>query len=277
MKKKKLSRIIITGFPNAGKSSLINLFLKRKISIVSNKIQTTNTNIQAVLNYENCQMIFIDTPGIIEETKFYSKKLSREIFKNIEHVDINLFVFDSTKKLTTLKIKKIREILKKVEKNFLILNKVDLIKNDFLLKQINQLNSQLTFCETFPVSVKKKIGIDKLLEKISKNSPNRKWIFSNTNLIEKDIDFLTSEITREKIFNLLNKELPYVVRVESSVKESKKVVKVEQRILVEKESQKAIIIGKGGSKIKDIGIRSRVDMEKFLKKKVFLDLKVLKK
>ena len=277
MKKKKLSRIIITGFPNAGKSSLINLFLKRKISIVSNKIQTTNTNIQAVLNYENCQMIFIDTPGIIEETKFYSKKLSREIFKNIEHVDINLFVFDSTKKLTTLKIKKIREILKKVEKNFLILNKVDLIKNDFLLKQINQLNSQLTFCETFPVSVKKKIGIDKLLEKISKNSPNRKWIFSNTNIIEKDIDFLTSEITREKIFNLLNKELPYVVRVESSVKESKKVVKVEQRILVEKESQKAIIIGKGGSKIKDIGIRSRVDMEKFLKKKVFLDLKVLKK
>ena len=214
-------------------------------------------------------MIFIDTPGIIEETKFYSKKLSREIFKNIEHVDINLFVFDSTKKLTTLKIKKIKEILKKVEKKFLILNKVDLIKNDFLLKQINQLNSQLTFCETFPVSVKKKIGIDKLLEKISKNSPNRKWIFSNTNLIEKDIDFLTSEITREKIFNLLNKELPYVVRVESSVKESKKVVKVEQRILVEKESQKAIIIGKGGSKIKDIGIRSRVDMEKFLKKKVF--------
>ena len=277
MKKKKLSRIIITGFPNAGKSSLINLFLKRKISIVSNKIQTTNTNIQAVLNYENCQMIFIDTPGIIEETKFYSKKLSREIFKNIEHVDINLFVFDSTKKLTTLKIKKIKEILKKVEKNFLILNKVDLVKNDFLLKQINQLNSQLTFCETFPVSVKKKIGIDKLLEKISKNSPNRKWIFSNTNIIEKDIDFLTSEITREKIFNLLNKELPYVVRVESSVKESKKVVKVEQRILVEKESQKAIIIGKGGSKIKDIGMRSRVDMEKFLKKKVFLDLKVLKK
>ena len=277
MKKKKLSRIIITGFPNAGKSSLINFFLKRKISIVSNKIQTTNTNIQAVLNYENCQMIFIDTPGIIEETKFYSKKLSREIFKNIEHVDINLFVFDSTKKLTTLKIKKIKEILKKVEKNFLILNKVDLVKNDFLLKQINQLNSQLTFCETFPVSVKKKIGIDKLLEKISKNSPNRKWIFSNTNLIEKDIDFLTSEITREKIFNLLNKELPYVVRIESSVKDSKKVVKVEQKILVEKESQKAIIIGKGGSKIKDIGMRSRVDMEKFLKKKVFLDLKVLKK
>ena len=81
--KKKLSRIIITGFPNAGKSSLINLLLKKKISIVSSKIQTTNINIQAVLNYENCQMIFTDTPGIIEKTKFYNKKLSREIFKTL--------------------------------------------------------------------------------------------------------------------------------------------------------------------------------------------------
>ena len=88
------------------------------------------------------------------------------------------------------------------------------------------------------MSVKRKLVVDKLLEKISKDSPNRKWIFNNTNLIEKDIDFLTSEITREKIFNLLNKELPYVIKIESSVKDLKKVVKVEQRILVEKDSQK---------------------------------------
>ena len=128
--KKKLSRIIITGFPNAGKSSLINLLLKKKISIVSSKIQTTNINIQAVLNYENCQMIFTDTPGIIEKTKFYNKKLSREIFKNLEEIDINLFVFDSTKKLNISKIKKIREINQKFKKNLLVLNKIDLINNE---------------------------------------------------------------------------------------------------------------------------------------------------
>ena len=116
--KKKLSRIIITGFPNAGKSSLINLLLKKKISIVSSKIQTTNINIQAVLNYENCQMIFTDTPGIIEKTKFYNKKLSREIFKNLEEIDINLFVFDSTKKLNISKIKKIREINQNLKKTY---------------------------------------------------------------------------------------------------------------------------------------------------------------
>ena len=161
MIKKKLSKVIITGFPNAGKSSLINLLLKRKISIVSNKIQTTNENIQAILNYGCCQIIFTDTPGIIEKAEHYSKKLSREIFKNIEKIDINIFVFDVTKKLTPFKIKKIKEVLQIFKKNYLVLNKVDLIENQNLLKQINTLNLNLYFSETFPISVKKKIGIDK--------------------------------------------------------------------------------------------------------------------
>ena len=105
----------------------------------------------------------------------------------------------------------------------------------------------------------------------------KKWIFGNTKIVERNVDFLVSEITREKIFNLLNKELPYVIKIESSIKDLKTLVKVEQRILVEKDSQKRIIIGKGGSKIKDIGMRSRLNMEKFFKKKVFLELKVIKK
>ena len=276
--KTKSSKIIITGFPNAGKSSLVNLLLKKKISIVSSKVQTTKYNIQAVLNYRDCQMVFIDTPGIINKTKYYSKQLSREIFKNIEQVDINLFVFDSTKNLTLLKKKKIKEIISTFKKNYLILSKIDLIKNQYLLEQINKLNSDIFFSETFPISTKKKIGIKSLLEKISKDSPNREWVFKNNkNIVNKDINFIVSEITREKIFNLLNKELPYVIKVESSVKNDKKTVVVQQRILVLKDSQKAIIIGKGGGKIKDIGTRSRTDMEKVFNKKVFLDLKVLKK
>ena len=277
MIKKQSSRILITGFPNAGKSSLINLLFKRKISIVSNKIQTTNQSIQAILNYGNCQMIFIDTPGIIEKTKYNSKKLSREIFKNIEQIDINLFIYDVTKILSISRKKKIKDILSNFKKNYLILNKIDLISNEFLLMQINQINSELCFSDTFPLSVKKKIGISKLLDKISKDSPEGKWMISYKNTIDKDINFLISEITREKIFNLLNKEIPYVIKVESSVSNLKSIIKVEQKILVEKESQKAIIIGKRGSKIKDIGTRSRNEMEKIFKKKVFLDLKVFKK
>ena len=279
MRKKKSSNILITGFPNGGKSSLINILLKRKISIVSSKIQTTNENIQAVLNYKDCQMIFVDTPGIIDKKKFYSKKLSREIFKNIEQIDFNLFVYDVTKKLTASKIKKINETLSMFKKNYLVLNKIDLVKNEYLLQQIKQLNKRMCFSETFPISVKKKIGINNLLEMISKTSPYRNWVFENNNkdIINKDLNFILSEITREKIFNLLNKELPYVIKIQSFLKKEKNIVVVEQKIIVEKESQKAIIIGKGGSKIKDIGRRSRTDMEKVLKKKVFLDLRVLKK
>ena len=116
---------------------------------------------------------------------------------------------------------------------------------------------------------------------ISKISPYRDWKFDNNNnnkdIINKDLNFILSEITREKIFNLLNKELPYVIKIKSLFKKEKNMIVVEQRIIVEKESQKAIIIGQGGSKIKDIGSSSRVDMEKVLKKKVFLDLRVLKK
>ena len=129
MKKKKSSNILITGFPNVGKSSLINFLLKRKISIVSSKVQTTNENIQAVLNHNDCQMIFVDTPGIINKKKFYSKKLSREIFKNTEQIDINLFVYDVTKKLTTLKLKKINETISTFKKNYL--------KQDFYVSKNN--------------------------------------------------------------------------------------------------------------------------------------------
>ena len=184
-----------------------------------------------------------------------------------------------TKKLTTLKLKKINETISTFKKNYLILNKIDLVKNDQLLQQIEQLNRKICFAETFPVSVKKKIGIENLLEMISKISPYRDWRFNNNNkdIINKDLNFILSEITREKIFNLLNKELPYVIKIKSLLKKENDMIVVEQRIIVEKESQKAIIIGQGGSKIKDIGSRSRVDMEKVLKKKVFLDLRVLKK
>ena len=113
----------------------------------------------------------------MKKLNFIIKKLSREIFKNLEEIDINLFVFDSTKKLNISKIKKIREINQKFKKNLLVLNKIDLINNELLLKQINHLNSELYFCDTFPVSVKKKIGVDKLLQKISKRCSSQKMDF----------------------------------------------------------------------------------------------------
>ena len=153
--------------------------------------------------------------------KFYSKTFQRN-FKNIEQIDFNLFVYDVTKKLTASKIKKINETLSMFKKNYLVLNKIDLVKNEYLLQQIKQLNKRMCFSETFPISVKK-IGINNLLEMISKTSPYRNWVFENNNkdIINKDLNFILSEITREKIFNLLNKELPYVIKIQSFLKKRK--------------------------------------------------------
>ena len=276
MIKSKCGKILISGFPNSGKSTLLNTFFKKKISIVSPKVQTTNDNVRAILNIKNDQLIFIDTPGIVTEKKYLSKKISRAISKNTENININLFVFDITKNITDVKKKFIIDCIEKYKKNFLVLNKIDLVKKDNLLNIINKIDKMFNFSEVFPISAKKKYGLKNLLKKISMNIPEGKWIYKKINEHE-NIKFEISEITREKIFRLLNKELPYVVIVESDLIYNKKILKIFQKIYVKKESQKAIIIGKNGSKIKDIGSRARIDIEKHLKKKIFLDLKVLLK
>ena len=272
---KKQCRVLITGFPNAGKSSLINLLLKQKISIVSNKVQTTIENIQAVLNYKDCELIFIDTPGVIDKKKFYNKKISREYSNNFEQIDLNLFVFDCTKNMSLSNKKKVNELLKPHNINFLVLNKIDLLKDNNLLPKIDSMNSDFNFKETFPISIKRNIGLKKVLDCIFPYA--NKKLDDKVEIIEKDTNFKVTEITREKIFNLLNKEIPYVVKIKTNIKKLKNIIKITQIIIVKKESQKAIIIGKRGEKIKDIGTRARIDMQKFFKKKVFLDLKVLKK
>ena len=137
-----------------------------------------------------------------------------------------------------------------------------------------KINKKINFSETFPISVKKKIGIDILLQKIIKNIPKKDWIFTENDLVDNDLKFQLSEITREKIFKFVNKEVPYSVKINTTFEKLNKLVKVNQIISVKKNSQKAIIIGKGGQKIKHIGTHTRQEMEKLLKKKVFLDLKV---
>mgnify|MGYP001157026352 FL=1 len=275
MTNKKQCRVLITGFPNAGKSSLINILLKQKISIVSNKVQTTNENIQAVLSYKDCEIVFTDTPGVIDKKKFFDKKISREYSNNFEKIDLNLFVFDCTKNMSTSNKKRISELLKPHNVNFLVLNKTDLLEDNNLLPKIDSMNSDFDFKETFPVSIKKNIGLDKVLECILPYANKKRD--RNIQILKKDTNYKVTEITREKIFNLLNKEIPYVVKIETNIQKLKNIMKITQIIIVKKESQKAIIIGKRGEKIKDVGTRARIDMEKFFKKKVFLDLKVLKK
>ena len=271
---KKCGKILLSGFSNAGKSTLINTFFKKKVSIVSNKVQTTNKKIRAILNFKTSQLIFFDTPGIVINKKFFNKQLSRSLNDELETVDLNLFVLDSSKKTNNTYLEYIKIITRKCKKNFLILNKVDLIENERLLLIIKRVNELIRFDETFPISAKKNLGIDKVLENIVKSIPYNDWVYNNLVPDNNEINLHLSEITREKVFELLNKEIPYSIEIKTSLENLKKQNKIEQIIFVAKKSQKSILIGKGGSKIKQIGIRARLEIEKLLKRKIFLDLKV---
>ena len=163
---KKCGKILLSGFSNAGKSSLINFFLKKKVSIVSHKVQTTNQKIRAILNIKSNQLIFVDTPGIITNKRFFDKNISRSLIEEFDSCDLNLFILDSSKEIDERLFLKIRDLISNFKVNFLVLNKIDLIQNEKVVKLISEINKKINFCETFPISVKKKIGIDILLKKI---------------------------------------------------------------------------------------------------------------
>jgi GTP-binding protein Era len=215
----------------------------------------------------------VDTPGIITNKRFFNKRMSRSLLEEFDTCDLNLFILDSSKVINENVLNKISNLVSNFKINFLVLNKIDLIQNEKIVQLISEINKKINFSETFPISVKKKIGIDILLQKIIKNIPKKDWIFKEDDLKD-DLKFQLSEITREKIFKFVNKEVPYSVKINTTFENSNKLVKVSQIILVKKKSQKAIIIGKAGQKIKHIGTDTRLEMEKLLKTRVFLDLKV---
>ena len=270
--KKKCGVYLLTGFPNAGKSTLINLLTKNKVSIVSPKVQTTQTNITGVINTNNTQLIFTDTPGLVFAKKYKSKDISRSVLDKEINVDYNLFIMDVQKSLSKVTLLRIKKANEKFKKNILILNKIDLVKQTRLLEVSKLINEYFYFSHTFMISAKKKKGTNFLLNFLIDKAVFREWIYNDKVKVDKDINFRLSEITREKLFNLINKEIPYLVNINTKIVRTDKLLKVFQEIIVNKKSQKSIIIGNKGEKIKMIGTRSRVDIEKIFKKKVYLDL-----
>jgi len=276
--KNKCALVSITGFPNAGKSTLINSFIEKKISIVSHKVQTTQQSIRGILNKGKVQIIFIDTPGVVESRRHFSKSFSRAITQNEFICDFNLFILDVTKQLDEKEYFLIKKLTNLFKNNFLILNKIDLVEKRKLLNLSQKINSQYDFKNTFMISAKKKMGLRTLLNKIITTAPKRKWIYTEEKtLTDKSLIFQISEITREKIFQLINKEIPYTDEIKTTIKEEKKIKIINQKIFVKKDSHKSIVIGKQGEKIKQIGTRSRLDIEKLLCQQVYLKLEVFKK
>ncbi|RZP16193.1 MAG: GTPase Era [Candidatus Dadabacteria bacterium] len=274
MKEFKCGTISIIGKPNTGKSTLINALTGVKISAVSDKPNTTRNKILGVYNSENSQIIFLDTPGLQKSSKFLNRIMVQSSYQAIGESDIVLVLIDGSKKSTI----NTEDIASKIvnKKPIIAINKIDLIKKSKILNIVNILKDNFPNVESFiPISALEEEGLGILIEEIEKVLPVSDRLLSEDMTTDQTEKFYISEIIREKIFNTFYQEVPYRTAVViEDVFDKKKLSSIQAYIIVENSHHKQIIIGKGGSMIKKIGIESRKDIEKFLSCKVFLDLRV---
>ena len=264
----------IIGNPNVGKSTLMNKLVGEKLSIITSKAQTTRHRILAILNKENYQLVISDTPGIIKPAHKLHETMMDFISLTTEDADILLYVVEY--KDHTLKDEKLFSKIKKINiPVLLVINKIDLIDQDKLNDELDFWKLKLHNAEIWPISVKESFNIDKLLERLVELSPESPPFFPKDQLTDRNERFFVNEIIREKILLNYKKEVPYSVEVlTEEFKEDKNIIRIRSIIYVERPTQKGILIGHKGSAIKNLGTVSRIDLEKFFSKKVFLDLHV---
>ena len=267
--------VSIIGRPNVGKSTLLNSVMERKIAIVSDKPQTTRNNIQGIYNDKDYQIIFVDTPGIHKPKHKLGKALNDKAYCSVNDVDVVLLIVEASENLgpgDRFIIERLRTIDKPV---ILVLNKIDRIKKENILKKIDEYKDLGNFCEIVPISALKNDNTDVLIKVIKKHIVDPIKYYESGCVTDISTEFLISEYVREKILNLTNDEVPHAVTcLVENLKETKQLAEIDVLIIVERESIKKIIIGKGGSMIKEIGIKSRIDIETLLNKKVHLKLYV---
>ena len=267
----KVGFVSIVGRPNAGKSTLINSIIGSKVAIVSDKAHTTRNNIQGIYNDDDSQIIFIDTPGIHKPMHKLGKYMNSQSYYSIEDTNVILFMVDATEKIGKGD-KFILEKLKEVDSNvFLVLNKVDRIKKENLFPMIEEYNKLFDFKEIIPISALKKDNIDDLIKTIKKYLDEGERYYSEDYYTDKSINFMVSEIVREKVLNLTHEEVPHAVTcVLEKYEEEKNSIHINVLIIVEREGIKRILVGHSGSMIKEIGIEARKDIEELVGKKVYL-------
>tara|TARA_B100000965_G_scaffold405101_1_gene437867 strand:+ start:5847 stop:6689 length:843 start_codon:yes stop_codon:yes gene_type:complete len=271
----KSGTILLIGPTNSGKSTLLNKIIGKRVTLVSRKKQSTTFNQKAVKNFSEAEIILYDTPGIYSSTKKISNRMSNSAIAEIETAAIIYLVLDISKKIEPTLKKIINTLENKVNKQriFLILNKIDKLNRDKIILKIKDYEDQTKLEDIFPISALDGEGINDLLEFTRKYLPNskRKYTKKKTVLLKKELFY--SEITREKIYNNLHKEIPYQCKVHTEeIKSSKNEITIHQRISINKKSHKNIIIGKRGSTLKEIGSQSRQEIAKFENKKINLFL-----
>ncbi len=263
----------IVGAPNVGKSTLLNRILGQKISITSRKPQTTRNNILGVYHRRDIQIVFLDTPGIHRARDMFNKRIVDVALTSVTDADCILFLSDIKNK-TPESEKTILEILEISKKPVVLaLNKIDLLKKRDILEKIDSWKDVYPFAAFVPVSGKSGEGVDRLIDVLVEYLNEGPPFYPDDTLTDTSLRFLVAEIVREKIFRLTGQEIPYSTAVTvEKFEEKPKITEIYAKIHVERDSQKGIIIGKGGSMLKAIGESARMDIEKLLECPVFLKL-----
>lgn len=267
--------ISLVGRPNVGKSTLLNALIGKKIAITSNKPQTTRNIIQGIYTDSEVQMVFVDTPGIHKPKNRLGKVLNKQAYFTINDVDVILFLVDITESLGSGD-KFILEVLKNANKPvILVINKIDLLPKEKILEKISEYKDLYNFEEIVPVSAIKKDNIDRLREVLKKYLPDNIKFYDDQTYTNVSTNFLISEIVREKILNLTDEEVPHSITcIVEDIKQTKDLLSINVLIVLDRENLKKIIIGKQGSMLKEIGRRSRIELENMFNTKVYLELYV---
>ena len=267
--------VSIVGRPNVGKSTLLNRILKEKISIISDKPQTTRNRIMGVLHLSGAQLVFLDTPGIHKPKFKLNQRMVRTALNTLQEVDLILFLveaFDAPGPGDQFIMERLKGLSIPV---FLVINKIDRVKKETLIPLIEQCTRSFTFTEVVPVSALTGDNVDRLIEVIVKHLPEGQPLFPEDTITDQPLRFIAAEVIREKILTRTHEEIPYSVAVvieEFLEDPEKQRVTIRAVIYVERDSQKGIVIGKGGEMLKAVGTAARLELEGLIGTKVYLEL-----
>lgn len=265
--------VSIIGRPNVGKSTLLNALINAKVAITSNKAQTTRNIIQGIYNEPDVQIVFVDTPGIHKPVSKLGKVLNKQSYSLTKDVDAILLVVDAKEGLG----KGDKYIINSLEKSkspvILVLNKIDRMTTSDLLQRINEYKDLFAFADIVPVSALKRDNINRLISVVKNYLTDNVKYFNDDIYTSSSVKFMISEIVREKLLNVTEEEIPHSLTCYTTSYEDKgSIVNINVDIIVDRDSIKKIIIGKKGDRLKEIGTIARLEIEKLIGKKVYLDL-----
>jgi len=265
--------VAIIGKPNAGKSTLMNYILGSKISIATHKPQTTRHQVVGIFSNEDTQVVFLDTPGVISPKYELQKAMMKTVERARKDADLILFIFDPLDKHPT---DEVIEMLKSINKPiYLLVNKIDIYDREKAQAKVADLEKKLKLTAVHYVSALQGNGVDELIESIRAQLMPGPPFYPKEDLSEHPVRFFVSELIREQVFLQFQEEIPYSCTVEViAYEEDTDIDRISAEIIVNRKSQKGMLIGKGGTAIKNLGIKSRESIEEFIGKKVFLELHV---